>query len=470
MRRPVNICGPTQEARSSRSNDQVTINMYARQSGQGAKSPFVMYSLPGLRLLQTVGLGPHRCKPIKFGASWFTVSRDAFYEVDGNGIATQRGTLNTSTGRCKLVKNFSTQILVVDGTDGYIWNGSTFTVIADTDFPARPIDADYINGYFQVVDGDTNNWYISALNDGTSWGAADYGVAQARADYLLAINSSTGDVWLVGEESLEIWWHSGNSDFPFQLIPGMIFDYGIIAPRSLDFVDANPIWLANAPTGGNIVVGALNRQPRVLSDDDLNWQLAQLTRTDDAIGLTYMQAGVPFYVLTFPTDGVTFGLDVQTGGWHRREAPDGGAWNVAGIVFYDNQHIAVSSVDGSIYALEFDTYTDNDENRRRLRRTGIVDDGGNKLTHNSFELICDVGVGTLSGDGVTPVVMMRYSDDGTKTWSSDVPRPLGVQGAYRNRLVWEQLGDSYGRVYEVRCDHPVDFTIIEAWVDVTKTT
>lgn len=465
MRQRINFCGPTFEARDGRINDQVAVNMYPRPTGPQARAPVVLYSLPGLKYRQTVGVGPHRGKPIKFGTSWFTVSRGEFYEVSSSGVATVRGTLNTTSGRIKMVKNFSTQILVIDGTYGYIWNGTTLTQIADPDFPANPIDCAYLDSYFIVVAGGTNNFYISDLENGTSWVATEYGVTQQRADNLKAISTATGDVWLPGEESLEIWTNTGNATFPFQVIKGLLFDYGTLATHSIEALDANPIWLSNTPFGGNIIVTGVGRQPKILSDDDLNWQLSQLTRTDDAVAMVYYQAGVPFYILTFPTDGVTYGLDIQTGWWHKRESPDGGAWEPAGLIFYGNEHIAVSSVDGNVYTLDFDTHTDNAQNRRRLRRAAVLEDRGLKTAHNSLEVLCSVGVGTMTGEGVNPQAVLRYSDDGGSTWSHDLPQPLGVQGARDTRLIWDQLGDTYGRIYELRCDHPVEFNIIDAWLD-----
>jgi hypothetical protein len=465
MRVRLNFTGPTLQARSSRVNDQLTVNMHAKAATPGSKAPVICYSLPGLKAFSSAGLSPHRGEPIKFDDSWFTVAGDGFYEVDSLGVVTRHGTLVSTVGRIKMAKTF-TQIGIVDGSFVYIWDGADFTQVAIG--PTSPVWLESINGYFLAVEGGTQNFALSGLNDGTTWAALDYDVAAASSDELSALSTTTGDVWLLGTESLEIWYFSGNADFPVTRIPGMVFDYGLAARHSLSALDSNPIWLSQTPRGGPVVVTAEGRQPRILSNDDLNWQLSQLTRIDDAVGMCYSQAGDPFYILSFPTDGVTYGLDIKTGWWHTREAPDGGMWDAAGMVYFGNRHYVCSAHDGAIYELDFATYQDNGQNRRRARRAAVVDDLATRMTHNSLEFILEVGVGTLTGDGISPTVQLRYSDDGDKTWSSYLSQPLGIQGAYRTRVVFDTLGDSYGRIYELSTHHPVDFTIIDAYLDWTR--
>jgi hypothetical protein len=105
------------------------------------------------------------------------------------------------------------------------------------------------------------------------------------------------------------------------------------------------------------------------------------------------------------------------------------------------------------------------------------------MRHNSLEFIVEVGVGTLGTatyttgggedptvvhygiDAVLPSMQLRYSDDGGKTWSHFISQPLGREGAWNTRVVFDQLGDSYGRIYEASTHHPVEFTIIDAFID-----
>ena len=49
----------------------------------------------------------------------------------------------------------------------------------------------------------------------------------------------------------------------------------------------------------------------------------------DAIGFTYTQRGHKFYVLTFPTGGLTLVYDIAQGLWHERQSYGQTRWNPA---------------------------------------------------------------------------------------------------------------------------------------------
>jgi hypothetical protein len=63
-------------------------------------------------------------------------------------------------------------------------------------------------------------------------------------------------------------------------------------------------------------------------------------------------------------------------------------------------------------------------------------------------------------------MMLRWSDDGGKTWSSEHWRDMGAIGEYARRVIWRRLGQSFNRVYEVVISDPVKRVIIDAWADV----
>ena len=74
----------------------------------------------------------------------------------------------------------------------------------------------------------------------------------------------------------------------------------------------------------------------------------------------------------------------------------------------------------------------------------------------------DVGVGLVTGLGSDPQIMMRYSDDGGHTWSSELWRDIGKIGKYKTRVKWNKLGRSRDRVYDVFISDPVFVQFNEA--------
>jgi hypothetical protein len=78
--------------------------------------------------------------------------------------------------------------------------------------------------------------------------------------------------------------------------------------------------------------------------------------------------------------------------------------------------------------------------------------------------------GQLTVDAPTPgsrdpQIMLRWSDDGGKTWSNERWISAGAAGTYKTRAHWHRLGRSRDRVYEVVVDDPVEWRIIDAHLD-----
>ena len=64
--------------------------------------------------------------------------------------------------------------------------------------------------------------------------------------------------------------------------------------------------------------------------------------------------------------------------------------------------------------------------------------------------------------GVTPQAMLRWSNDGGSTWSSEHWTSIGKMGRYTNRAIWRRLGWSRDRIFEVVVSDPVKAVIVSA--------
>lgn len=131
------------------------------------------------------------------------VFNDGIYQVFGESVflitgtvgsltKSLLGTLVTASGYVGIDAN-QYQVIFVDGVEGYIWdiNATTFAQITDTGFPANPIDVCYLDGFFLVAAGGTNNFYLSLINQGMVWsgGSATF-TADATTDILTLSTSN----------------------------------------------------------------------------------------------------------------------------------------------------------------------------------------------------------------------------------------------------------------------------------------
>lgn len=104
----------------------------------------------------------------------FVVFGSSVYRIDNSNIAVLIGSLSNTVGYVGIDANQATnpQVIFVDGVRGFIYDTvmATFTQITDTNFPARPIDVCFLDGFFVVANGLTNHFQLCLINQGLVWG------------------------------------------------------------------------------------------------------------------------------------------------------------------------------------------------------------------------------------------------------------------------------------------------------------
>jgi hypothetical protein len=103
---------------------------------------------------------------------------------------------------------------------------------------------------------------------------------------------------------------------------------------------------------------------------------------------------------------------------------------------------------------------------RRLRRAPHVQQAHRRIAYARFALDLQRGVGLPTGQGADPLVTVRLSRDGGKTWGAPVPMRAGKLGAYTTRVVARRLGQARDAVFEVTVSDPVAWALVQAWLDL----
>jgi hypothetical protein len=190
MRKDYDIVGSYDNQRVSTINAERTVNLFEYLDPQG-KRPKTLLPTAGLvnaELNFGAETGGARAAFV-FDNAIYTVFGQSVFRTTGTTGALSTsliGTLTTSAGYVGIDAN-QYQVIFVDGSLGYIWdiNALTFTEITDTGFPSAPVDVCYLDGFFIVADGNTNNFYLSSLNQGMVWsGAQATYTADAATDIL----------------------------------------------------------------------------------------------------------------------------------------------------------------------------------------------------------------------------------------------------------------------------------------------
>jgi hypothetical protein len=372
-----------------------------------------------------------------------------------------------------------TQLFIACNPWSYIYNATTgvFAQITDPDF-AGAVTVGYIDGYFVFNQPNSQTIWITQLLDGTSVEPLDFASAEGSPDGLVGLIVDHREVWLFGTNSVEVWYDSGNSDFPLERIQGAFNEIGCAAPYSIAKLDNGLFWLGSDARGNGIVYRANGYTGQRVSTHAIEFAIQSYANISDAFAYTYQQEGHAFYVLTFPTGNATWVYDVSTGTWHERAAFYNGEFSrhVSSCqMSYGNEIVVGDSTSGNIYAFDLDVYADNGALQKWLRSWRALPSGQNNLkrtAQHSLQLDCETGVGLNTGQGSDPQAMLRWSDDGGHTWSNEHWASMGAIGASGTRTFWRRLGMTdklRDRVYEVSGSDPVKIAIIGAELSVTPT-
>ena len=433
---------------------QRSVNWYlVGMDEQNEPTKVMLRGTPGLKNWVTVSANEPVRGCIVAGTKLLVVCGAKVYTVTTAGVVSSSlATLSSSQGTISMATN-GQQVLMVDGVSAYIYSisGGTVTTITDPDFPYGADMCAFMDGYFIVNDPGTQNYYISSSYDGTAWNALDFGAAEGQPDNLVTLACLNGQLWLFGESTSEVHYDSGAADFPFTKVPGALVQRGCLAKHSVAVGNGTVYWFGS----DRCVYRSAGYQAQKVSTTAMGQHFAKFTTVSDAYGIVYQQEGHEFYVLTFPTEGETWVYDAGTGRWHERgewsaDIDDFLQWRGSCVAVFNDSVVVGDYSNGKLYTLDVDTVTDNGTNIVRLRRTPHFSNTMLRVFHNSVTVVIQTGVNEESLPTDEPQAMLRWSNDGGHSWSNELWRSLGRQGAYSRRVQWNRLGMSRNRVYELR--------------------
>lgn len=350
-----------------------------------------------------VGDGPIRAQFV-FKNFAYVVSGDEIYSVDTALSPTLLGSMNTSSGYVGITAN-EIEVIFVDGVDGFIWNTQTSTFSQITfGFSITPIDVTMLDNYFIIPDGDTIKWYISALNDGTSWDVTDTANFISNPDQLVAISSLKRRLYLFGKTSIEVWYDAGAADFPFRRDNNALFEHGCVAPKTVQEGFELLFYVArneDGPAGVMMVEGVSN--PRPISTKEIDIFLQNITNIGDGEAILYRENGLTFYQLSFTEEKQTFVYVVETDRWHELGLPDGERHPATAHVFFTDKHLIGMYDSNKIYEQSYKYFTYGGE-LIRVERIGapFFTENHQRMRVDRFELETITGFpnGTLANQEI----------------------------------------------------------------------
>lgn len=340
-------------------------------------------------------------------------------------------------------------------------------------FPEGCKTVSYMNGRFIACEPDTQNFYVSEVLDGHTWDVLNVQTVDSNPDNVVGeVVSHNELIIFCGQSSGEVFYDSGSTPSPFVRNQSGIFEMGCASPYSIAKIDNTVFWLGKNENGQGIIYKLNGYTPQRISSYAVEYAIQGMSDISDAISFTYQMDGHHFYIITFPTGNKTYGYDINTGLWHERANWDTAAaqfnrWEAQEYAFFAGKHLVADYSEGNIYSINHDAYTDGSATRKWIRSFRVPTTNMDRTRHSRLQLDCEVGVGVTGGD--EPTVMMKFSDDGGHTWSSEVWRSMGIGsiGEYNRRVVWNRLGCTKGqpRIYEFSGTAAVKVALLNVYLD-----
>lgn len=539
------VWGIGQQAKSPNVSNVKRLNLYLEFTPSMAedKTLVTAYGTPGLELFITFGDTPIRGSYEKGDFAYF-VHRNTLWQVNNAGVKTAVGTLLTSAGRVMFADN-GTQIMIVDGQAGYIYNtalptsatiqtlnnsgttatattltdhflldgqsisvsgntpvayNGTFTVTPDPvntkrftytmlsnpggsasvvgtytinafqqitsdGFPTRPTYVTFLAGYFvvSILNSGRYYWNQSPYN-GLIWNALDFANAESNPDNTVAVHEDDGRLMLFGEKTTDFAGLSGAQESPFSTIQGASIKWGLAARFTVAKSDNSTMFLGRNRQGEVKVIKCTGNTPQDVTGQEMAHIFNDGSPVSDATAFSYMVDGHSMYQITFPTLGETWMFDDATSLWSQLKS-DGITRHLAEThTQYINRNLVTDYSTGNVYFLSKTALTDNGARITRQLIGRHINKSGDMLSVSKLQVEMESGLGVPTGQGSSPLALLRVSKDNGHTWGNYREADIGRIGQYRIRVTFPRIGRSRDFVFELTITDPVPVAITGAYL------
>lgn len=293
-------------------------------------------------------------------------------------------------------------------------------------------DVDQINSYVIVATPDGRFYWVEP-NEKTI-DPLNFATAESSADGLKAVRRLGDEIWLFGQESIEVWQPTGDSDLPFARAPGRLFQRGCLERDTVRRFDNALVWVGE---DGSVYRAAA--VPQYISNPGIDERIRK--RTNRLSAWTFKSDGHEFYVLNVPGQG-SFAYDASTQEWCEFASPGKIGWDATmGYDSPDGITYASGLSSNSVWRVNEAVTTDLGVPFERIV-TGTVSIMGQTPRNDSIS----IGVGA----SVDCVIRLRHKD-GQNEFPAyyeelDARAPIDICNMYRLGMPEQPY-----RTFEISC-------------------
>jgi hypothetical protein len=453
------------------------VNLFMEASPPDARTDRPLVSTPGLVAADMVFGGGQAANPLPFGSGpiramngdvpgvGYVVSGSRLYRVASPTIGVQTvvdlGDVGVPAGAdysqnlmVTIAVGVNAAVICVPPKCFTCGHGGPLNQIGG-DFPGARSVA-YLDGYFVFSpDEYSQQFFTSLLLDPNAYDALDFASSDAVPNVLRRIVSLRGDLWLIGDAGIEIWYNAGAADFPFRRQAGGVIPYGCVAIKSVCIGDGSVWWLS----ANGVVLRSRGYQVERVSTHAVEAVLRKYAAPSVDDALFYSQGGHSFYAITLGRS-VTLVYDVSTEEWHTRSSSTDGInpWRVNSVMMMGDQVFLGDRLSGRVFRSVPGLETEDGLNVIRRVVMPPLWAETNRAFMSRLEIEMEMGEGQAPGD-----LLLEWSDDGGQTYPN--ARWLPAAGR-RSRIVTTRLGSFRQRIFRISTNGPCTMFAVDAEIGV----
>ena len=440
------------------------LNLYAEETPSDARAPFKLAPTPGLVATVSVypdwgavGSGPVTAMNGDFPGTFFVVSGDHFYRVNqpvlyGPLVITDLGFVGFPAGADYTTNLMPTiavgvnAVVVCIPPNAYTCGlfDSAINQIGGTFPGARSVA--YLDGYFVFTSDELDSkFFCSLLLDPTQFDALDFAYADGVPNILRRVMVLRGELWLLGEGALEVWYDAGSSGlettpgtsfFPFRKRAGGVIPYGTSAAKTAAICDNSLFWVTNL----GMVMRSKGYAAERVSTHAIEQIILERLSVAVVAALSWTWDGHSFYAVSFADRTLVY--DCATQRWHERSTSVDGAgpWLPLSTAKFNEQFVFGGAANGVLY---LQSPTDRTEAAINVIRQAIMPPLW-AATRRGFCARLEI---ELESGGGLPVEL-AWSDDGGHNFTGG-PRHLTTGATGRSRVFTTRLGSFRQRSFKV---------------------
>jgi hypothetical protein len=428
------------------------VNGYVESAPRG-KEPAPIYGTPGLVRFATLGAGPVRGL-LEMVERLYGVSGGQIYSINSSGVVTVLGNV-LGAGPVDMAGD-GTNVVAVNQGLIWVYDGSTVGQVVDPDAP-RASSVSWLNGFFIFTEEDAEQFFISPMNAPLGdYDALDFDSSDSRPDKLVRSIVLGKTLLLMGRQSIEFWFYSGDSTFPFERYQDDPLEVGLMGVQAAVKTNDTVFWLASDKTIRRLDGRTATR----ISTTTTGRIIKRWTNPAATVASAHVHDDHLMIVFRNPEGCIVF--DQATERWHERVSHNLPSWRCEAFAYCYDKNLFGSAHDGSLYTLDGEAFDEDGAILPFEMITPFAWAQGVRGSINELEVIMETGVGGLVDQ---PEIICTRTEDG-ETWTGEKRRGFGRIGAFVRRVLFGRQGQSRGVAFKFRITDPAKRAILGIYADV----